>query len=169
MAVGARATDHRGSPSGSLQRGRRRCGTQQPERLEVACRAAECRRDGLSTYRRRPGAHRFRPDGAARLGRRLGRGGEVVAAAKAHLPGVALPDIEMLGTDGLAVASGLAEQILSCRAFILTNFGRPGYLRHAMESGTASLVAKTFLLGCWSTRSVGWLLANVSSIRCSPP
>ncbi len=38
----------------------------------------------------------------------VGRGDEVVAAAKAHHPDVALLDIEMPGIDGLAAAAVLA-------------------------------------------------------------
>ena len=47
----------------------------------------------------------------------------------------ALLDIEMPGLDGLAAAAVLAEQLPACRVIILTTFGRPGYLRRAMESG----------------------------------
>ncbi|MGA3215758.1 MAG: response regulator transcription factor [Acidimicrobiales bacterium] len=72
----------------------------------------------------------------------LGRGDEVVAAARAHHPDVALLDIEMPGLDGLAVAGVLAQQVPECRALILTTFGRPGYLRRAMESGAYGFVVK---------------------------
>jgi two-component system response regulator DesR len=72
----------------------------------------------------------------------VGRGNEVVAAAKATLPDVALLDIEMPGIDGLAAAAILAEQVPSCRALIVTTFGRPGYLRRAMESGAFGFVVK---------------------------
>ena len=71
-----------------------------------------------------------------------GRGDEVVAAAKAKRPDVALLDIEMPGIDGLAAAAVLAEQVPECRALILTTFGRPGYLRRAMESGAYGFVVK---------------------------
>jgi two-component system response regulator DesR len=67
----------------------------------------------------------------------VGRGDEVVAAARAHQPDVALLDIEMPGIDGLAVASVLAQELPQCRSLILTTFGRPGYLRRAMESGAS--------------------------------
>ncbi len=72
----------------------------------------------------------------------VGRGDEVVAAAKAKRPDVALLDIEMPGIDGLAAAAVLAEQVPECRALILTTFGRPGYLRRAMESGAYGFVVK---------------------------
>jgi two-component system, NarL family, response regulator DesR len=72
----------------------------------------------------------------------VGRGDEVVAAALATSPDVALLDVEMPGIDGLAAAAILAEQLPSCRALIVTTFGRPGYLRRAMESGAYGFVVK---------------------------
>ena len=72
----------------------------------------------------------------------VGRGDEVVAAAKEHHPDVALLDIEMPGIDGLAAASVLAQEVPQCRSLILTSFGRPGYLRRAMESGAFGFVVK---------------------------
>jgi two-component system response regulator DesR len=72
----------------------------------------------------------------------VGRGDEVVVAAKAHRPDVALLDIEMPGLDGLAAAAVLAQELPECRSLILTTFGRPGYLRRAMESGARGFVVK---------------------------
>ena len=72
----------------------------------------------------------------------VGRGDQVVAAAKAHRPDVALLDIGMPGIDGLAAAGVLAQEVPSCRSLILTTFGRPGYLRRAMESGAFGFVVK---------------------------
>jgi two-component system response regulator DesR len=72
----------------------------------------------------------------------VGRGDEVVAAARTHRPDVALLDIEMPGIDGLAAAAALAQEVPSCRSLILTTFGRPGYLRRAMESGAFGFVVK---------------------------
>jgi two-component system response regulator DesR len=72
----------------------------------------------------------------------VGRGDEVVDAARAHRPDVALLDIDMPGIDGLAAAGALAHEVPECRALILTTFGRPGYLRRAMESGAYGFVVK---------------------------
>ncbi len=72
----------------------------------------------------------------------VGRGDEVVAAAREHSVEVALLDIEMPGMDGLAAAGALQTALPSCRAIILTTFGRPGYLRRAMESGALGFVVK---------------------------
>lgn len=72
----------------------------------------------------------------------VGRGDEVVAAARAHQPDVALLDIEMPGIDGLEAAAQLTAAVPSCRVLVLTTFGRPGYLRRAMESGALGFVVK---------------------------
>jgi two-component system, NarL family, response regulator DesR len=72
----------------------------------------------------------------------VGRGDEVAAAARAHHPDVALLDIEMPGIDGLAAAGVLAQEVPQCRSLILTTFGRPGYVRRAMESGAWGFVVK---------------------------
>jgi two-component system, NarL family, response regulator DesR len=72
----------------------------------------------------------------------VGRGDEVVAAARDHQADVALLDIDMPGIDGLAAARVLSQEVPLCKALILTTFGRPGYLRRAMESGASGFVVK---------------------------
>jgi two-component system response regulator DesR len=72
----------------------------------------------------------------------VGRGDEVVDAAMEARPDVALLDIEMPGLDGLSAAAALRERLPSCRVLILTTFGRPGYLRLAMERGAAGFLLK---------------------------
>ena len=73
----------------------------------------------------------------------VGRGDEVAAAAASSRPDVALLDIEMPGIDGLAAAAVLARQLPACRSLILTTFGRPGYLRRAMDAGASAFVARS--------------------------
>jgi two-component system response regulator DesR len=72
----------------------------------------------------------------------VGRGDEVVPAAEEHRPDVALLDIEMPGGDGLEAARELAAAVPECRAVVLTTFGRPGFLRRAMEVGAAGFLVK---------------------------
>jgi two-component system response regulator DesR len=72
----------------------------------------------------------------------VARGDEVVAAAKRSEAEVALLDIEMPGIDGLAAAAVLSQQVPACRSLILTTFGRPGYLRRAMDAGANGFVVK---------------------------
>ncbi|GAA4093597.1 response regulator transcription factor [Nonomuraea soli] len=69
-------------------------------------------------------------------------GDEVLDAALAERPDVALLDIEMPGRSGLDVAADLRDRLPSCRVLILTTFGRPGYLRRAMEAGAAGFLVK---------------------------
>ncbi len=72
----------------------------------------------------------------------VGRADEVVPAAAAKKPDVALLDIEMPGGDGLTAAAQLREKVPSCRVLMLTTFGRPGYLRRAMEGGAVGFLTK---------------------------
>jgi two-component system, NarL family, response regulator DesR len=72
----------------------------------------------------------------------VGRGDEVVATARACAPDVALLDIEMPGMDGIEAAGRLAAELPQCRAVVLTTFGRPGFLRRAMEVGAAGFLVK---------------------------
>lgn len=69
-------------------------------------------------------------------------GTAAVEQALAIRPDVALLDIEMPGRDGLEAAAILHERLPSCRVLILTTFGRPGYLRRAMESGAVGFLVK---------------------------
>ncbi|AVV47531.1 response regulator transcription factor [Streptomyces sp. ID05-04B] len=72
----------------------------------------------------------------------VGAGDRIVEAALLHRPDVALLDIELPGISGLDAAAELREQSPDCRVLILTTFGRPGYLRRAMEAGAAGFLVK---------------------------
>lgn len=72
----------------------------------------------------------------------VGRGDEVVDAVREHAPDVCLLDIEMPGLDGIAVAQALRESGLPTRSLIVTTFGRPGFLRRAMDAGASGFVVK---------------------------
>ncbi|MFE5603427.1 response regulator [Streptomyces coelicoflavus] len=69
-------------------------------------------------------------------------GDEIVAAALTHRPDIALLDIELPGLSGLDAAAELRERVPGCRVLILTTFGRPGYLRRAMDAGAAGFLVK---------------------------
>jgi len=70
------------------------------------------------------------------------RGDAALALARATRPDVALLDIEMPGGDGLATAAALHDALPTCRVIILTTFGRPGYLRRAMQSHAVGFLVK---------------------------
>jgi two-component system response regulator DesR len=72
----------------------------------------------------------------------VGRGDRVVEAAERSRAEVALLDIEMPGMDGIAAAAALRTRLPDCRSLILTTFGKPGYLRRAMESGASGFLLK---------------------------
>ena len=69
-------------------------------------------------------------------------GDVVVAEALRVHPDVAVLDIEMPGLDGLSAAAALRSAVPACRVLIVTTFGRPGYLRQAMEAGATGFVLK---------------------------
>ena len=72
----------------------------------------------------------------------VGRGDEVVAAARSAAADVALLDIEMPGMDGLDAAAALRAEVPTCRVLMVTTFGRPGYLARAMRAGASGFVVK---------------------------
>ncbi len=69
-------------------------------------------------------------------------GGAIVDAVLRHEPDVALLDIELPGMSGLDAAEALRARAPGCRVLILTTFGRPGYLRRALEAGAAGFLVK---------------------------
>src|ERR1700737_5138224 len=73
---------------------------------------------------------------------RVDRGDAVLAAAREARPDVALLDIEMPGADGIEAARQLTNEMPACAVLILTTFGRPGYLRRAMERGARGFLLK---------------------------
>jgi two-component system, NarL family, response regulator DesR len=72
----------------------------------------------------------------------VGRGDEVVEAARAHDVDVALLDVEMPGMDGVAAARELHKAFPKCRVLMVTTFGRAGYLRQAMTAGASGFIVK---------------------------
>jgi two-component system response regulator DesR len=72
----------------------------------------------------------------------VGRGDEVVEAARRYAVDVALLDVEMPGLDGVAAARDLRAALPGCRVLMVTTFGRPGYLRQAMAAGASGFVVK---------------------------
>jgi two-component system response regulator DesR len=72
----------------------------------------------------------------------VARGDEVLAAARAGAVDVALLDIEMPGCTGIEAAARLRAELPAVKLVVLTTFGRPGYLRSAMEAGADAFLVK---------------------------
>ncbi|KOG89739.1 MerR family transcriptional regulator [Streptomyces varsoviensis] len=72
----------------------------------------------------------------------VSNGDEILPTAKDVRPDVALLDIELPGRSGLDAAAELRGALPECRVLILTTFGRPGYLRRAMEAGASGFLVK---------------------------
>ena len=72
----------------------------------------------------------------------VGRGDEVVPAALLHRPHVALLDVEMPGGDGIETTAALRAAAPDCRVLVVTTFGRPGYVRRALDAGASGFVVK---------------------------
>ncbi|MEV6557923.1 response regulator transcription factor [Nocardia sp. NPDC051756] len=72
----------------------------------------------------------------------VGRGDEVVDAVARTKPDVVLLDVEMPGLDGISVAAQLHASHPDVRVLMVTTFGRPGYLRRAIDSGASGFVVK---------------------------
>ena len=70
------------------------------------------------------------------------RADRVVDLATQTRPDVALLDIEMPGGDGISAAGALRKAVPACKVLIVTTFGRPGFLRRAMESGASGFMLK---------------------------
>ena len=69
-------------------------------------------------------------------------GEAALEAVRRHAPDLLLSDIEMPGLSGLDVAEAIARERLPTRVFIVTTFGRAGYLRRAMDAGVRGYVLK---------------------------
>ncbi|GAA2412152.1 response regulator [Nonomuraea africana] len=67
-------------------------------------------------------------------------GSAIVSTVAEVRPDVALLDIELPGRSGLEAAADLRGT--GVVVLILTTFGRPGYLRRAMEAGAAGFLVK---------------------------
>jgi two-component system response regulator DesR len=72
----------------------------------------------------------------------VGAGDEVAATVLRTHPDVALLDVEMPGLDGISATAAVRTVSPSTRVMIVTTFGRPGYLRRALQAGASGFVVK---------------------------
>ncbi|MDO4254062.1 MAG: response regulator transcription factor [Kocuria sp.] len=71
-----------------------------------------------------------------------GTGRDVPALARDHRVDVALLDIDMPECNGIDAARAIRDAGLACRCLVVTTFGRPGYLRKALDAGVSGFVVK---------------------------
>ena len=69
-------------------------------------------------------------------------GEAALRAIREHQPHVLVTDIEMSGMSGLDLARITRESYPKTRVLILTTFGRPGYLRRALDAGAHGYLLK---------------------------
>lgn len=69
-------------------------------------------------------------------------GTEIVPAALATRPDVALLDIELPGRSGLEAAADLGRELPACAVVMVTTFARPGYVQRAMAAGARGFLVK---------------------------
>ena len=72
----------------------------------------------------------------------VGRGDEVLDACRTLHPDVVLMDVEMPGMDGLQASAALRKALPHIKVLVVTTFGRPGFLRRAMQAGVSGFVVK---------------------------
>ncbi|BCW89732.1 Transcriptional regulatory protein DesR [Alphaproteobacteria bacterium SO-S41] len=75
----------------------------------------------------------------------VGRAADGIAALdliRREKPDVVISDIEMPGMTGIELARQLGAEKNSARVLIVTTFGRPGYLRRALDAGVYGYLLK---------------------------
>ncbi|HNQ06314.1 MAG TPA: response regulator transcription factor [Tetrasphaera sp.] len=67
---------------------------------------------------------------------------EAIALAASVTPDVVLMDVDMPGMDGIEATAALRASGSPARVLIVTTYGRPGYLRRALQAGASGFVVK---------------------------
>ncbi|ADD41762.1 response regulator transcription factor [Stackebrandtia nassauensis] len=72
----------------------------------------------------------------------VAEGDRILPEAERVRPDVALLDIELPGMSGIDACALLRQRLPDCRVIIVTTFGRPGYLRRALDAGASGFLVK---------------------------
>lgn len=81
-------------------------------------------------------------DGSFRIVGEADDGDAALDLVRRHRPAIALLDIEMPGTSGLAVAEAIRDEGLGIAVVILTMYSDPGVFRRALDLGAKGYVLK---------------------------
>lgn len=65
-----------------------------------------------------------------------------IIAERAAEVDVVLMDVEMPGVDGLTACAAVCRRWPSVKVLVVTTFGRPGYVRRALEAGASGFIVK---------------------------
>ncbi|MFF6994331.1 DNA-binding response regulator [Streptomyces sp. NPDC008313] len=72
----------------------------------------------------------------------LGRSKDILPAIRLHRPDAAVIDMDMLTPDGLSLIQTVFDELPETRTLILTNHGRPGVVRQALNIGVSGFLHK---------------------------
>lgn len=72
----------------------------------------------------------------------VGDGESAMAGIESATPDVVLMDIELPGINGIEAVASIHEAHPHVRCMVLTTFGRPGYLRAAMDAGAVGFLVR---------------------------
>ena len=70
------------------------------------------------------------------------RGEDVIAAYAKHRPDIVLMDVQLPGISGIEAIAEITKRSPSAKSIVLTTFGRPGYLRSALDAGAVGFMVK---------------------------
>jgi two-component system response regulator DesR len=73
---------------------------------------------------------------------KVDRGDQIVEAALAHRPDVAVLDIDLPGMDGLSAAEQLQAVLPQCRCLVLTGLSQPGHVLRALQLNVRGFMRK---------------------------
>lgn len=71
-----------------------------------------------------------------------GSGEDGIEVVRQTRPDVVLMDVELPGIDGIEATAQLSKARVGSKVLVVTTFGRPGYLRRAMQAGASGFVVK---------------------------
>lgn len=75
----------------------------------------------------------------------VGDGGALLEAAQLLRPDVIVADVSMPGTDGMTAMKQVRTLLPQMRVILMTNYGDPVLVRHALDAGASGFVLKVYV------------------------